>query len=232
MLASRLALIMATACALLGALFVPTAQAQLPSGQSVHIDGIVAIAGANAPGADAILILHSDVELRARLSLLTAGAPNVAAAPLPEALLSATLSELLGEALIAVEARRLNLATPDAATVQRARLRLVASAGGTQRLNELMRALGVAERELMRIVERRAVVSAFLDANLEGVTEITQAELERAYQTEEHPFRDQPLDQSRDALKSWLAQKRLESAVSRWVESLKKRTPYRVLVSD
>jgi hypothetical protein len=210
-------------------LYASAASAQLTSNETVTIDGIVAIAGASAPGPDAILILRSDVELRARLSLLTAGAADVVRAQLPDGLLSATLSELLGEALIAVEARRLNLAAPDAVRLQRARSRLIASAGGMQRLNALLRELGVSEREFSRIVSRRAIVSAFLDANLEGVTDITQAELERAYRSEAHPFRDRPLDENRDGLKSWLAQKRLESAVARWVDSVKRRIPYRQL---
>lgn len=227
---AKLAALSVVACVLhASALHVTHAQA--PSDENVHIDGLVAIVGASAPDADAILILRSDLELRARLSLLTRGAQTVAGVPLSDGLLRATLSELVGEALIAVEAQRLNLDSPDATRMQRARMRLVASAGGMQRLNELLRTLGVSERELTRITQRRAIVSAFLDANLEGVTEITQAELERAYRSDDHPFRDRPFDETRDALKSWLAQKRLESAVARWVDSLKRRIPYRVLVS-
>jgi hypothetical protein len=201
----------------------------LPKGV-VRVDGIVAVVGGLAPGPDVISILRSDVELRARISLAGAGASDAAVSVLPPALLRATFDELLGEALISGEAQRLALEAPAATDLAAERRRFVARAGGEARLASLLETLGVSPRELQAIVRRRAVVSAFLRANLEGTLEVTPSELERAYQEEDHPFRDQPFELAREPLRAWLAQLRLEQSVSKWVDSLRARTPHRVIV--
>lgn len=198
---------------------------------AVRVDGLAAVVGGLVPGEGVISIMRSDVELRARMALAGAGAADAAYVPLPAALLRATLEELLGEALIAAEAQRLSLEAPTNEELAAEQARLVQRAGGQQKLTELMRVHGVTQRELQAIVRRRATVSAFLRANLEGTLEVTPNELERAYKTEEHPFRDQPFEQVSDALRVWVAQRRLEQSVARWVESLRERTPHRVLVT-
>ncbi len=196
---------------------------------AMRIDGLVAVVGSLAPAPGSILILRTDVELRARVALSGAGASDAAAVTLPSSLLRATLEELLGEALIAHEAERLALQEPDAQALRSERRRFEQKAGGPAQLLALMRALGVQDRELDVILRRRAVVNAFLSANLEGTLEVTPGELERAYAEEEHPFRDRPLEEVREPLKQWLAQRRLERFVERWVKSLRDSTPHRVL---
>jgi hypothetical protein len=197
---------------------------------ALRIDGLVAVVGALAPAPGSISILRTDVELRARVALSGAGAADAATASLPDSLLAATLEELLGEALIAHEAERLSLETPSATALRAERRRFEQKAGGAARLVELSRMLGVQERELETVVRRRALVNAFLEANLEGTLEVTDGELERAYTEGEHPFREQTLDEVREPLRRWLAQQRLERLVERWVKSLRDRTPHRVLV--
>lgn len=198
---------------------------------SVRVDGLAAVVGALAPGAEALSIYRSDVELRARLALLRAGADDAAYGPLPPSLRKASLEEAIGEALIAWESARLSLARPSAEEVRRERQRLALGVGGEPRLQALTRAFGVEEAELEGMALRRAVVSDFLAANLEGTLEVTPLELERAYAESAHPFGAEPLDAARDKLRAWLLQQRLQAAVARWVESLKQRTPVRRLVS-
>ena len=194
-----------------------------------HVDGVAAFVGGTAPGEGVMVILHSDVELRARLSLLSAGAAAPAHVPLPGQLLKVTLDELLGEALIAIEATRLGLSAPSQSELLAARQGLLSASTGEQSFRGLLGALGVSSSELDEVARRRAVVGAFLAANLEGTLTPSDAELLRAYQTEQHPFRDEPLAEVRDRLSAWLSQKRLHEAVGRWVLSLKDRTPHRVL---
>jgi hypothetical protein len=196
---------------------------------ATRVDGLVAVVGALAPAPGVITILRTDVELRARVALAGAGVLDAAFASLSSSLLAATLDELIGEALIAHEADRLALEEPNAAALRAERKRFEQKAGGTARLIELMRTLGVQQRELEALVRRRAVVSAFLEGNLEGTLDVTAGELERAYNEEEHPFRDRPLEEVREPLRSWVSQRRLERFVARWVKSLGDRTPHRVL---
>jgi hypothetical protein len=200
-------------------------------GSPLLLDGLAALVGGTTPGEGVLVILRSDVELRARLSLLAAGAVDVARAPLAAPLLKATLEELLGEALIAIEAARLGLAAPTLGELAAARQALVPASASEQAFRELLASLGVSANELDEIARRRAVVGAFLAANLEGMLTPSESELVRAYQTEDHPFRGEPLATARERFSAWLAQKRLREAVGRWVLSLKERMPHRVLAT-
>jgi hypothetical protein len=213
---------------LAGALQIGAARAEVVAlGQPLRIDGVAALVGGQAPGEGVLVILRSDVELRARLSLLAAGARAALVAPLGADLLQATLSELLGESLIAIEATRLGLSAPSEHEIHEQRARLALA--GESTFNALLDGLGVSPEEIDEIAKRRAVVGAFLAVNLEGTLEVSESELVRAYETEEHPFQGLPYAEERVRFAAWLSQKRLNEAVVRWVVSLKERIPNRVL---
>jgi hypothetical protein len=195
-----------------------------------RLDGVAAVVGGLAPGAQAISIFRSDVELRARMALLREASLREALGPLSDGLLRASLSELVGEALIAVEAARLNLERPSAGELAVERARLLGARGDAASTRELLAALGVGERELAEWIAQRAVVSAFLQANLEGTLDLSSAEVERLFANGDHPFQGHDLDEVRDRFTAWLAQQRMQHAVERWVQSLSQRTPHRVLV--
>ena len=80
---------------------------------------------------------------------------------MPDSLLRATLTQLIGEHLIAREARRVQAATPEPTTLARERQYLISGAGGATRVRELLSALSAGEDELEAIVRRRALVGAF-----------------------------------------------------------------------
>jgi hypothetical protein len=144
----------------------------------VHLDGIAAIIGGIVPAPGVDVILQSDVELRARLERLgTTGASL--RDDLPRASLASALNALVGEYVIAREARRLQVVRADAADLERERQRLIASSGGPARLHSLLDYLGVRADEIEAAARRHALVAAFLRANLEGPTAATNGELER-----------------------------------------------------
>lgn len=208
------------------------ARAELPEiAGTVRVDGLAAVVGGLAPGKGVISIYRSDVELRARLSLLRAGAGEAALGHLPSSLLGASLDELVGEALVATEAARLSLARPTREQIAKERQRLSLGVGGEASLQSFAHGFGVGEGELSRIAERKAVVSGFLAANLEGTLDVSASELEKAYADHGHPFGDQPFESVRDQLRAWVIQRRVQAAVGRWVESLRQRTPSRRVVS-
>jgi len=227
--------VLRAACALLVGWLLTghaVARAQLSTiAGGARVDGVQIVVGGLAPGPSVIMILQSDVELRARLSLLRGAGEDAALGPLPQDLLRATQQELLGEALIASEAARLALATPTRRALERERQRFVMGSGGRTVLMSLLEKLGVTPRELDEIVARRVVVSEFLEANLAGTSELSATELRRAYDSAEHPFADRPFAEVRDALRGYLAQRALEQAVGRWVDGLKQRVPHRVIVA-
>lgn len=209
------------------AVFATSAEAQ----RRTRVEGLVAVVGGLVPGPGVELVLLSEVELRARLHL-AGQAPDspLPLAALPDALVRATLDEVVGELLIAREAARVRIRPPSAADVFRERAALEAEAGGAERLGDLLRALGAPPSELEVFAQRRAVVGGFLTANLEGTTEISDAEVERIYLTGEHPFVDLDLDAAREPLRVWASQAALERAVARWVGVLRARTPLRIVL--
>ena len=214
-----------------GALCGPArADVVVPEGAR-RLDGIAAVVGGLAPGAQVISIYRSDVELRARMALLRQATLLEALAELSDGLLRASLAELVGEALIAVEAARLNLERPSARELAEERARLLGARGDPASVRELLAALGVGERELAEWIARRAVVNGFLQANLEGTLEFSNDELAKAFESEPHPFQGHPLDEVRERFSAWLTQQRTQQAVERWVQSLAQRTPHRVLVN-
>jgi len=197
--------------------------------QAIRAEGIAAIVGAPTPRAGAQVLLLSDVELRARMRLAGQRQGPIVLAPLPGSLLAATLDELLGEALIAREAERVQLASPTDRDLREERRRLEALAGGEQRFGELRAALSVSDQEIDAIVRRRATVKVFLEANLQGAATIDDATIDRVYESGEHPFQGQSLEDIREPMRVWLARRALDRSVRRWVEVLRARTVVRVL---
>jgi hypothetical protein len=194
---------------------------------AVHrVEGIAAVVG--EIGSTQTIILRSDVDLRARMRL--AGREPESAlplGPLPLALQIATLDELIGETLIAMEAARVQIGTPTERDIARERARLTTLAGGPTRLGELLAALGADAAEVDAAAERRASVAVFLVANLDASLP-SDAEVERVYEGGRHPFMDRPLDDVREALRAYLMQAKLEIAVARWVGTLRDRVTVRV----
>jgi len=198
-----------------------------PVRADVRIDGVAAVIGERAE--DPGVILRSDVELRARITQTgRVGAPVLG--ELPAWVLADSLREMIGEYLIAREARRVQAAKPGPAELASERRRLAATAGGEAALRALLEAVGASEAEIDAVVERRALVAAFLRANLEGVTVVTDAEVMREY--EAHPERHPELDRA-EALKrirGELAREVLHKTIERWVTVLSARTVVRVYV--
>ncbi len=196
----------------------------------VRLDGLAAVVGGNAPGPGVDVVLQSDVELRARITLGGRSNEPLQLGPIPSTLLSATLNEIIGELLIAREARRVQAAAPAAADVVRERKRLALSAGGQARMRELLDALAALPGELEAVARRRAVVGAFLSANLEGVTVVTDAEVERAYAAQGGRATGSDRDQALRALRAKLSREALNRTIERWVTVLRSRTPVRIYV--
>jgi hypothetical protein len=203
------------------------AQAQ-SAGGGVRVEGIAALVGGTAPGPGTATVLRSDVVLRARIRL-AGQTSRLPVGPLPEGLLAATLDEIVGEVLIAREADRLRAESPSDASVAEQRRRLEAQAGGAARLASLLRAVGASDEEVEAIARRRAYVDAFLRANLEGSTVVSDAQVQRVHEEGRHPFVGRPLPEIREVLRAWIAQQVLERDVRRWIEVLRSRTTVRVL---
>lgn len=194
----------------------------------MRVEGIAALVGGASPGPGVEIVLRSDVDLRARIAL-AGESHELPVGALPASLLRATLDEIVGELLILREADRLRAPRPSDREVSEERARIEARAGGGERLAALLTALGATSDDIDALALRRAYVNAFLRANLEGSTVVSDAQLSRVYESGEHPFAGRPLDDVREPLRAWIAQRTLERDVRRWIEVLRRRTTVRVL---
>ena len=213
---------------LLAASLSPARTLAQPGTPRTRVEGVAAWVGGTARGVGGVPVLRSDVELRARIHI-GRRTGHVEMGPLPPALLAAALDEIVGEVLIEREADRLRAARPSEADVERERERLDEEAGGERNLSQLVRLLGADPEELVVIAQRRAYVDAFLRANLEGSTVISDAQVQRAFDAGEHPFVGRPFEEVREVMRVWLAQRVLSRDVARWIEVLRGRTTVRVL---
>jgi hypothetical protein len=230
----RLGLLVAAGSALVAVTAVAAgAQPPDPSGEpeTVRLDGLAAVVGGQAPGPGVDIVLQSDVELRARIAWVGRQQGPVSLPELPAKVLHAALQEIIGEQLIAREARRVQAATPSAADVERERGRLVRSAGGAARMDALLAALAASPDELDAIARRRALVGAFLSANLEGVAVVTEAEAEHAYEQSREAYEGRDRKAALVELRGRLSREALDRTIARWVAVLSSRTPVRIYVS-
>lgn len=217
-------------CAMVPAWPAASVFAQSPAqfGEPILIDGLAAVLG----GADTLdaprPILHSDVELRARLALLARDAERGMSAPLPHSLLRATLDELIGEQLIAVEAERVQIPAPRAADIDVELQAIEREAGGATAIAELLSHMDASRSDLEAMALRRAMVSAFLRANLEGVTVVTEAEVDDRLRAEPERFASERPEAVRSAVRAVLAHEALTRNIEHWVRVLRARTRVRV----
>jgi hypothetical protein len=194
----------------------------------MRLDGVAAVLGGSEPGDPARTILRSDVELRARLSLLGRDPERGLFGELPGSLLNATLEELLGEQLIAAEAERVQIALPRAAEVAREKQAMEREAGGHRVVAQLLGRLDASARELEDLARRRALISAFLRANLEGVGMVTEGEIDQHLRVEAARYAGVEPAQARAIVRASIAKAALTRTVERWVRVLRARTRVRI----
>ena len=193
------------------------------------IDGLAAVLGGTDPLDPPRPILQSDVELRARLALLPRDSERALFSELPRSLLKAALDELIGEQLIAIEAERVQIAVPRPSDIARELANIEREAGGRRVLVRLLARLDASQVELETMALRRAVISAFLRANLEGVNVVTDAEIDARMRAAGTSYVDESPEAARAAVRADLEQEALTRNIEHWVRVLRARTRVRVL---
>lgn len=196
----------------------------------VRVDGTVAMVAPADQERAPTIVLVSDIELHARLRL--AGESSIEAperGPLDDLLFRDAFREVIAETLLYMEAQRVQVAPPTQAMIDAEWQRFLQSVGGATRLDRVRRSLGVPEEEISVLVEQRAWIAAFLEANLRGSDDVDAETVERVYASGEHPFTALSLEEARDPLRAWIRTSRVELAVRAWIDALRGRA--RVVIS-
>lgn len=200
----------------------PLSLPQLP------VDGVAAVIGASGAGPNVDVILRSDVELRARI-LLSGQRGRVVDGPISSFWLAQALEQMIDESLIAREAERVRLATPTALDQQQEHRHLQELAGGAQQLSAVLALMRVSQAELEQTVRRRTLVAVFLTANVDRMTAVTEAELQRAYDAAREHLEGRTFEQSREMIRVQLARAAMQETVAQWVRKLRGRTTVHVV---
>lgn len=210
---------------LLVAFVLASISALEPTGLA-QIEGAAAIVAPRRTSVETIILL-SDVDRRARLHLAGRREGPVHGGLLPNALLQATLDELLAETLLSIEAERRNLVATDA-DLRRALSTLKSGAGGDERFAEVLVSIGASESEMADVIRRRALADVLLRERLRRGAGVSQSQLESIYEAGEHPFIGLPFEEVREPLRVWAEQQAVASIVAGWIESLSRRVEIRV----
>jgi hypothetical protein len=205
-------------------LFGSKSTAKADSGTS-RAEGLAALVGGSATGPNVDIILRSDVELRARIRVSGANIETSPSGPIPNALLDASLNEIIGEYLIAREAVRLKIKRPSPAKVTDELHRIEQTAGGPARLRSLLNAFSVSQAEIEEVAQRRALVAAFLSLNVSDATIITDAQIEGAYKQADEKIKQQDATLAADLLRARLTRNAIDQTVASWIKVLRARTP-------
>lgn len=196
------------------------------------VDRVVAVVGAAGErGRDVRLVTAFELEVEARL-LLAERAHSVRGATtgdLPAELLETTLQTTISHLLIEAEAARLQLVSVSRDEIEAERRQSEERISGENALERFQRATGAPDDLLSSIYRRRALVTAFIQQNIQLSTRATEEQVEAVYESGDHPFGDRPLEEIRGALEAFITARSQRERLAEWLEDARARSRIRLI---
>lgn len=196
------------------------------TGETV-VDRVVAVVGAAGDRSqDLRIVTDFELEVEAQL-LLAERAHSVEVAlgrPVPEQLRESVLETVINYLLIESEASRLALVSVSDSEVTAERHVIELRAGGEGALEQLRQRTGAPEELIDTIIRRRALVSLFIQRNIQLVAPITELDVEEAFTEGDHPFGDRPLEEIRSSIETFLTARRQRERLTQWLENARRRS--------
>ncbi|HEY0841002.1 MAG TPA: hypothetical protein VGD74_12505 [Vulgatibacter sp.] len=177
-----------------------------------------------------ILITLSDLELEARVALISRGAVLAADAALPPDTLAATLEWSIAEHLILAEAEQLAVAVAEGSELEEA-LFAFRDRLGDGAYERFLARWEVEPADLLRLMRRRIVVDRYLASRLRLAPGISEQELRAAYESRREELGETDFAEARGSLQARLELDRREAIVGSLVRDLRGRAEVRVLHS-
>jgi hypothetical protein len=103
------------------------------------------------------------------------------------------------------------------------RLVLLQGVGGPAALRAAARAEGIGEREILRILRRRARASLYLDRMVAPMLQPSDAELRAIHRTVKTPFRGRAFSEVAVEMRRWYVSRRLGSALAAFYQNARSR---------
>ncbi|MEZ4224675.1 MAG: hypothetical protein R3B13_27235 [Polyangiaceae bacterium] len=228
----RIALV---ASAMLGTLATASAAAQ-SAAQPVELDRVVVrfsapeTGGVRAPR----FIFERPLAFEARLEALSDPDHSPSAErPYRERHVRAALERHVAETLLASlridpepSERELSRQT------EAARKLLYERSGGRDAVDAAARAEGIADREVLRLLRRRARASLYLDRMVAPMLAPSRAELLVLHKHADTPFRNLPFERAEAPLARWYVGRRLSDALSNFFQNARARLELTVVAPD
>ncbi len=115
--------------------------------------------------------------------------------------------------------------------VQAARVSEAMRAGGAQAISAAARAEGLEPREVLRVMQRKARASLYLDRMVAPMLEPSAAELQSLHQSGRTPFSRDPYEVIEGQLRRWYVARKLREAVLAYYEGARARVELVVVSS-
>jgi hypothetical protein len=170
-------------------------------------------------------VFERELAFEARIEALSD--PSFAAfeaAPYREVHLSAALERHIAETIL--ESLQV-IPAPSPEDIERrvlaTRAALSSRVGGAVALSDAARQEGISQREVLRLVQRQARASLYLDRMVAPMLTPSDAELIGLHQSGRTPFSKQPYEEVQDALRRWYVARRLREAVITYFEGARSR---------
>lgn len=177
-----------------------------------------------------ILITLSDLEVEARVALISRGAVLAADAELPPDTLAATLEWSIAQHLLLAEAEQLAVAVAEAPELEAA-LGAFRDELGDGAYERFLARWEVEPADLLRLMRRRIVVDRYLASRLRLGPGISEGELREAYEARRDQLGGATFAEARGSLLARLELDRREEIVGGLVRDLRGRAQVRVLHS-
>lgn len=207
------------------------ASAEAPGPEAGELlDEVVAVVAPGGGRGVRTLITRSDLEVEARVVLVSRGGTEAAARALPDDTLQAVLDWLIAEHLLLAEAEQLEVADVEPALLEReidafrARFADEAAFRGFLARHELV------DADLARIFRRRLAVDRYVASRLRLAGGVSDADVRRAFEERRASFGDQDWEWVRPRLRAQLERERREALVAALTADLRGRAEVRVLV--
>jgi hypothetical protein len=169
-------------------------------------------------------VFERQLAFEARLEALSEGDVREGDAPFRTRHVRAALERHIAETVLESLATDAAPKEPDVEPrVEQARLALLERVGGLVPLGAAMKAEGIGQSELVRLLRRQALASLYLDRSVAPMLAPTDAELRNVLRGQRTPFSGRPFDEVEPALRRWVVGTRLGAALATFYDGLRTR---------
>lgn len=171
----------------------------------VILDQTVAVvAGKFQGGVPPQVITRWDLESECRLESLQRYGSAGVDRPISKSLRATILDRIIDESLIYREAVRLDGAKIEDEEVDEALEHLAGTLGGREELARLLEESLIPEDKVRVVLARRIIADRYVLDSLRLTLSLTESELESAFSTMDHPFKDRELDEVREEFRDFM----------------------------